>query len=91
LSVRRRLPTNALYLQGHYAALFAKVVGGKVYGSPSFSHKIEDLKRLGAFHAVTIDDNGELAKNLAFELDLIVSPRDMVHGPFTLTEYIKYV
>jgi hypothetical protein len=50
-----------------------------------------DFKRLGAFHAVAIDDNGELAKNLAFELDLIVSPRDMVHGPFTLTEYIKYV
>jgi D-arabinose 1-dehydrogenase-like Zn-dependent alcohol dehydrogenase len=91
LSVRRRLHTNALYLQSHYATLFANVIGGKVYGSASFSHKIEDLKRLGAFHAVMIDDNGELAKNLAFELHLIVSLRDIAHEPFTLTKYIKYV
>jgi hypothetical protein len=32
-----------------------------------------------------------LAENLAFELNLIVSPSDMVYEPFTLTEYIKYV
>jgi alcohol dehydrogenase (NADP+) len=80
--------TYSWYFQGHYAVLFANALGAEVYAFTSSSHKAEDIKKLGAHHVVVTDDKGEFAKDLAFELDLIVSTRDVAHG-FPLTEYMR--
>jgi D-arabinose 1-dehydrogenase-like Zn-dependent alcohol dehydrogenase len=77
-------------LQGHHAVIFAHALSAQVFASISSNHKFDDIMKLSAYHVVVMGDKGELAKNLAFELDLIVSTRDAVHF-YMLTEYMRYV
>jgi len=72
---------------GHYAVLFAKALGAEVYAFTSSNHKVDDIKKLGADHVV-VASGEDFAKPLAFELDLIVSTRDVAEG-FPLQEYMS--
>jgi D-arabinose 1-dehydrogenase-like Zn-dependent alcohol dehydrogenase len=78
---------NLRYSQGHYAVLFTNAIDVEVYGFTSSSHKVDDTKKLGVHHVVVTDGKGELAKDLAFELDLNASMKDVVNG-FPLTNYM---
>jgi alcohol dehydrogenase (NADP+) len=70
--------------------MFANALGSEVYAFTSNPDKVEDIKKLGAHHVVVADNKGEFAKPLAFELDLIISTRDVAED-YPIEDYMRLV
>jgi hypothetical protein len=49
-------------------------------------YQVQDIKKLNALHFVVMSEN--FAKELAFDIDLIVNTRDVAEG-FPLMEYMR--
>ncbi|EJD05564.1 GroES-like protein [Fomitiporia mediterranea MF3/22] len=71
---------------GHYAVMFAKALGARVYAFTHQRDKEKDIKKMGADHVVFT--NPGFQEKCKMSLDLIVSTRDEA-SDYPLTEYLS--
>ncbi|KAI0326846.1 GroES-like protein [Cubamyces sp. BRFM 1775] len=74
---------------GHYAVLFAKALGAKVYAFTHDATKVEDIKKMGADHVINTSEKKDFHKDLAGQLDIIISTRDTYSPETPLGDYLS--